>query len=144
MAAYILAIIASSLTAVWADRFTDSDILISVVSTLGGTVGFLVPAIGLYFILNIPEYRRRRRSAAEDFRVINRSYFESLIATYAVRIPLQFILQKVSIEPGLAAPVAQTLAGQVGNVVRIYGNYKRRLFGHQPRPVDAPVEENTP
>lgn len=139
--AYICAIGASSISAHAAQDYTRSDLLITVFSALVGTAGFLIPAIGIYTLLNLGSYRRKERSVYEDISVISRSYFESLLASYAVRIPLQFFLQKAGLAPAASAPIAQTIAGQVGNIVRFYGNYKRKLYGHGHKPVteDAAV-----
>ncbi len=144
IAAYLTAIGASSVSAHAALKYTDSDLIITLFSALIGTAGFLIVAIGMYTTLNLGCYYRKERSMPDDISKISRSYFESLLATYAVRIPLQFILQKMGMAPAAAAPISQTIAGQVGNIVRFYGNYKRKLFGHRQSPVrnEAAVAES--
>jgi hypothetical protein len=52
--------------------------------------------------------------------------------TYIIRIPLQYVMQKFGVAPALAAPIAQVFSGQIGTVVRIYSNYKKKIFGAKP------------
>jgi hypothetical protein len=57
------------------------------------------------------------------------SNIHGIWATYLVRIPLQYFLQKSGIAPAAAAPIAQVIAGQIGTIVRVYSNYKKKIFG---------------
>ncbi len=137
-----MAIIAAWASALITDRHTDSDLLITLVSTLGGTAGFLSMALGLYLLLHLKEYANGNRNCKQDTSSIMKSYFDGLIATYAFRIPFQFLLQKLGVAPTVAAPVAQVVSGQIGNVVRIYRNYQRNIFAvqHPPKKSDNSTE----
>jgi hypothetical protein len=126
---YVLAAAMASLTAVITDSFTDSDIIISVVSTLGGSVGFFAGGMGSYAILNIAEYKSHNRSFSFDMKAMFISDIHGVWVTYIFRIPLQYIMQKFGVAPAIAAPIAQIAAGQVGTVARVYSNYKKKIFG---------------
>lgn len=126
-----MAIVAAWASALITDRHTDSDFIITLVSTLGGTAGFLSMSLGLYLLLHVKEYAKGERNCRQDTSSILKSYFDGLIATYAFRIPFQFLLQKLGVAPTIAAPVAQVVSGQIGNVVRIYRNYQRNIFAVQ-------------
>lgn len=126
---YIFATVMASLTAVITDRFTDSDLIISVVSTLGGSMGFFIGGMGSYAILNIAEYKSRKRSFPLDMKSMFISNIHGIWVTYLFRIPLQYFMQKFGIVPAVAAPIAQVIAGQIGTVARVYSNYKKRIFG---------------
>jgi hypothetical protein len=57
------------------------------------------------------------------------SNIQGIWATYLFRIPFQYLLQKFGITPSVAAPIAQVVAGQVGTAVRVYSNYRKKIFG---------------
>ena len=126
---YVFAAAMASLTAVITDRFTDSDLIISVVSTLGGSVGFFVGGMGSYAILNIVEYKSRKRNFPLDMKSMVISNIHGIWVTYLFRIPLQYFMQKFGVAPAVAAPIAQVIAGQIGTVARVYSNYKKKIFG---------------
>jgi purine-cytosine permease-like protein len=139
LVAYVAAIICSTLSAVLADIYSSSDVFISSVSALGGTVGFLVGALTTYCLLHLSDYYANRRNFKKDIRIITKSHLRGIFATYLFRIPFQFMLQKFGMAPAVAAPIAQVVAGQIGSAVRIYSNYKKKLFGTAS--VDHPVPE---
>jgi hypothetical protein len=58
-------------------------------------------------------------------------------ATYIIRIPFQYFMQKFGVVPAVAAPIAQVVSGQVGTVVRVYSNYKKKIFGSHSRNVET-------
>jgi hypothetical protein len=126
---YVFAAAMASLTAVITDAFTDSDLIISVVSTLGGSVGFLAGGMGSYAILNIAEYKSRKRKFSSDMKSMFVSNIHGIWVTYLFRIPLQYFMQKFGVTPAIAAPIAQVIAGQIGTVARVYSNYKKKIFG---------------
>jgi hypothetical protein len=57
--ASLLALVLSVTSAVLMDKITDSDALISIVSALGGTLGFFAGTLGIYALLHIRQYRRK-------------------------------------------------------------------------------------
>ena len=126
---YITAAAAASFTAVMASDFTNSDMLISVISTLGGSIGFFIGGMGCYAILNIAQYRKGGRNFAADMKSMFISNIHGIWVTYLLRIPMQYFMQKFGIAPAVAAPIAQVVAGQAGTVARIYSNYKKKIFG---------------
>jgi hypothetical protein len=126
---YVFAMAMASLTAVITDRFTDSDLIISIVSTLGGSVGFFAGGMGSYAILNIAEYKSCKRDFPFDMKSMFISNIHGIWVTYLFRIPLQYFMQKFGVAPAVAAPIAQVIAGQVGTVARVYSNYKKKIFG---------------
>jgi hypothetical protein len=126
---YVFAAAMASLTAVITDGFSDSDLIISVVSTLGGSVGFLAGGMGSYAILNIAEYKSRKRNFPSDMKSMFVSNIHGIWVTYLFRIPLQYFMQKFGLAPAVAAPIAQIIAGQIGTATRVYSNYKKKIFG---------------
>ena len=126
---YVFAAAMASLTAVITDAFTDSDLIISVVSTLGGSVGFLAGGMGSYAILSIAEYKSRKRNFPLDMKSMFISNIHGIWVTYLFRIPLQYFMQKFGVVPAVAAPIAQVVAGQIGTIARVYSNYKKKIFG---------------
>ncbi len=132
--AYASAMTATAVSANFTEQHTHSDLLISVVSAIIGSCGFLSAALVSYILLNIPEYIGAIRTPGYDVSVILRSYFKGLLATYAFRIPFQFFIQKIGMPPTAAAPFAQVISGQVGNIIRIYFNYRARIFGEYSDP----------
>jgi hypothetical protein len=126
--AYVAAPAVSAFAAVCADTLTDSDSLISIISTAGGTIGFFGGQMAAFSILNLNQYRRGCRNLNKDMMSIFEANIHGTWATYLFRIPLQIILQKLGISPLLAAPITQTVAGQVGTIVRIYTNYKNKIL----------------
>jgi hypothetical protein len=127
--ASLLALLLSVSAAVLTDRISDSDALISVVSALGGTAGFLGGIAGLYALLHIRAYRSRQRHFGSDIRAMTRATLHGVLAMYAFRIPCQFALQKVGVAPALAALVSQGLSGLVATAVRARHNYRANIFG---------------
>jgi hypothetical protein len=92
-------------------------------------MGFLAGGMGTYAILNIAEYKSGRRNFPLDMKSMFISNIHGIWVTYLFRIPLQYILQKLGVVPAVAAPIAQVVAGQVGTAVRVYSNYKKKIFG---------------
>jgi hypothetical protein len=129
---YITAAGAASLTAYIADIFTNSNLLITIISTLGGTIGFLAGGLGSYSIMHFGEYKNGRRNFPQDMKSMFISSVHGIWVTYIIRIPLQYFMQKFGVAPALAAPIAQVFSGQIGTVVRIYSNYKKKIFGAEP------------
>lgn len=126
---YIAAAAAASISAAATDLFTNSDFVITIISTIVGSIGFLVGGMGTYAILNIAEYKSRNRNFRSDMKSMFASNIHGIWATYLFRIPFQYIMQKFGVIPAAAAPIAQVVAGQVGTAVRIYSNYKKKIFG---------------
>jgi len=126
---YITAAGMASITAAITDSLTNWDIIITIVSTLGGTAGFIGGGMGCYAILNIGEYKSGKRNFSQDMKSMFISNVHGIWVTYIFRIPFQYILQKIGMAPAAAAPIAQVVCGQVGTVVRIYSNYKKKIFG---------------
>jgi hypothetical protein len=129
---YIAAAAAASASAAATDLFTDSDIVITIVSTIVGSIGFLAGGMGTYAILNIAEYKSRNRNFPSDMKSMFISNIHGIWVTYLFRIPLQYFMQKFGVVPALAAPIAQVISGQFGTVVRVYSNYKKKIFGAEP------------
>lgn len=137
--ASLLALVLSVTSAVLIDKITDSDALISVVSALGGTLGFFAGTLGIYTLLHIRQYRRKERHFTHDMKSIVTSNIYGIVAMYAFRIPCQYVLQKMGIIPAFSATIAQFLSGLIGTAVRVYRNYKANIFGsfdHQQSPSD--------
>ena len=126
---YIAAAAMASVSAAIADLFTNSDLSITIISTIGGSIGFFAGGMGSYAILNITEYKYRRRNFSLDMKSMFISNIHGIWATYLVRIPFQYFLQKFGIAPAAAAPIAQVISGQVGTIIRVYNNYKKKIFG---------------
>ena len=129
---YATAAGAASLSAYIADISTNSNLLITIISTLGGTVGFLAGGMGSYAILHFAEYKNGRRNFPLDMKSMFISDIHGIWVTYIIRIPLQYFMQKFGVAPALAAPIAQIFSGQLGTAVRIYSNYKKKIFGAEP------------
>ena len=128
--ASLLALVLSVTAAVLMDKVTDSDAAISVVSALGGTLGFLAGTSGIYALLHIWQYRRRERNFPRDMKSIFTANIRGIFAMYAFRIPCQYILQKLGLTPALSAIIAQGLSGLIATAVRVHHNYKKKIFGH--------------
>jgi hypothetical protein len=124
------ALVTSTVSAVIADRLTDYDIIISVVSAVGGTAGFVIGALVIFAILHIPEYKAKKRNFVYDMKSIAKANIHGIIAMYAFRIPFQYILQKKGITPAYAACISQFLSGLIATAVRIYHNYKAKVFAN--------------
>ena len=129
---YATAAGAASLTAYIADILTNSNLLITIISTVGGTMGFLAGGLGSYAILHFGEYKNGKRSFPLDMKSMFISDVHGIWVTYLIRIPLQYFMQKFGVAPALAAPIAQIFSGQIGTVVRVYSNYKKKIFGAEP------------
>jgi hypothetical protein len=127
--ASLLALVLSVVAAVVMDRLSDSDLLISVISAFGGTVGFLIGTAGIYALLHVRAYRTRERSFFADMRAMTRATLHGALAMYAFRIPCQFALQKLGVTPALAATISQALSGLIATAVRARHNYKANIFG---------------
>lgn len=127
--ASLLALVLSVASAVLMDRLTSSDAAISVVSAVGGTLGFFAGTMSIYALLHVRQYRRRQRRLSHDMRSIFSANARGILAMYAFRIPCQYILQKLGLAPALAAVIAQGLSGLIATAVRIHHNYKRKIFG---------------
>ncbi|MGB8227189.1 MAG: hypothetical protein WCE45_10065 [Sedimentisphaerales bacterium] len=127
---YIAAAAAASASAAATDLFTNSDFVITIISTIVGSIGFLVGGMGTYAILNISEYKNLNRNFQSDMKSMFVSNIHGIWVTYLFRIPFQYLLQKFGVLPAVAAPIAQVIAGQTGTAVRVYSNYKKKIFGH--------------
>ena len=128
---YIAAAAAASASAAITDLFTNSDFVITIISTIIGSIGFLAGGMGTYAILNIAEYRSTNRNFQSDMKSMFISNIHGIWVTYLFRIPFQYIMQKLGVLPAAAAPIAQVVAGQIGTAVRVYSNYKKKIFGSQ-------------
>jgi hypothetical protein len=129
LVSYVAAATMASASAAIADLFTDSDLAITLISTICGSVGFFVGGMGTYAILNLAEYRNGGRNFLLDMKSMFISNIHGIWATYLFRIPFQYFLQKFGIVPPVAAPIGQVVAGQVGTAVRVYSNYRKKIFG---------------
>jgi len=127
--ASVLALVLSVASAVMMDKITASDALISVVSALGGTLGFLTGTSGIYAFLHISQYRSKERNFVRDMRSIFTANMRGIFAMYAFRIPCQYILQKFWLSPAVSAVIAQGLSGLIATAVRVHHNYKKKIFG---------------
>lgn len=135
IAASLIAIVCSTASAVITDRLSDYDIVISVISAVGGTIGFVIGSLLIFAILHIPEYRAKKRSLLYDMKSIAKANLHGILAMYAFRIPFQYFLQKIGITPGYAACISQFLSGLIATAVRIYHNYKAKIFADSnPKP----------
>lgn len=128
--ASLLALVLSVTAAVLMDKITDSDAAISVVSAIGGTMGFLSATSGIYALLHIRQYCRKERSFSHDMKSMFTANIRGILAMYAFRIPCQYILQKVGLTPALAAIISQGLSGLIATAVRLHHNYKKNIFGN--------------
>jgi hypothetical protein len=88
--------------------------------------------MGSYAILHFGEYKNGKRKFPVDMKSMFISDVHGIWVTYIIRIPLQYFMQKFGVVPALAAPIAQVFSGQFGTVVRIYSNYKKKIFGAEP------------
>ena len=127
---YIAAAAAASGSAAITDYVSDSDLIITIISTIAGTLGFFIAGLGTYALLNISEYKKRNRNFQSDMKSMFVSGIHGIWVTYLIRIPFQYIMQKLGVLPAAAAPIAQVVAGQAGTIVRIYSNYKKKIFGN--------------
>lgn len=127
--ASLLALVLSVAAAVMMDKVTDSDAAISIVSAIGGTLGFLTGTSGIYALLHIRQYRRRERNLLRDMKSIFTANIRGILAMYAFRIPCQYILQKLGLTPAVSAIIAQGLSGLIATAVRVHHNYRKNIFG---------------
>ena len=122
----------SALTAYLADKVTDSDAIISGLSAIAGTVGWISGTTGIYSLLHRKEYKSGERNFRQDVKSIFKSNLEGIATTYSVRIPLQYTLQKyLNVEPAIAASISHIAGGIGGTVVRVIRNYQRKIFGNK-------------
>ncbi len=128
--ASLVALVTSTASAVITDGLTGYDIVISVVSAVGGTAGFVISALAIFAILHIPEYKSKKRNLVYDMKSIAKANLHGIIAMYAFRIPFQYFLQKGGIAPAYAACVSQFISGLIATAVRIHHNYKAKVFAH--------------
>lgn len=126
---YVAAAATASASAAIANLFTNSDLAITIISTIIGSAGFFIGGMGTYAILNIAEYKSGRRNFPFDMKSMFISNIHGIWATYLFRIPFQYFLQRFGIAPVAAAPVAQVVSGQVGTIIRVYSNYRKKIFG---------------
>ncbi len=126
--ASLLAVVGSAGSAYLLDKVTASDILISVVSAVSGTVGFVVGLGLIYAVLHIRHYCSGQRSFAADMKSILRASLHGVATMYAIRIPFQFVLQQYWLSPPVAATIAQAFSGLIATAVRAYHNYKADIF----------------
>lgn len=134
---YIAAAGAASGSAAITDLLSNSDMVITVISTICGSIGFFAGGMGTYAILHINEYKSGVRNFALDMKSMFASNIHGIWATYLVRIPFQYFMQKFGVVPAAAAPIAQVVAGQVGTAVRVYSNYRKKIFGSQSQDVQT-------
>lgn len=135
IAASLIAVVCSTSSAVISDRLTEYDIVISAVSAVGGTAGFVIGSLSIFAILHIPEYKAKQRNLFYDMKSIAKANLHGILAMYAFRIPFQYFLQKIGITPGYAACISQFLSGLIATAVRIYHNYKAKIFANSnPKP----------
>lgn len=127
--ASLIALVISVTFAVLMDKITNSDALISIVSALGGTLGFLAGTLGIYTLLHIRQYRRKERHFTRDMKSILSANIYGIAVMYVFRIPCQYVLQKLGIPPAFSATIAQFFSGLIGTAVRVYRNYKANIFG---------------
>lgn len=130
IAASLIALVTSTASAVITDRLTGYDIVISVVSAVGGTAGFVTGSLLIFAILHIPEYKAKKRNLAYDMKSIAKANMHGILAMYAFRIPFQYFLQKIGVSPAYAACVSQFLSGLIATAIRVYHNYKAKVFAH--------------
>jgi hypothetical protein len=130
IAASFAALVTSTASAVICDKLTGYDIVISVVSAVGGTAGFVAGSLLFFAILHIPEYKAKKRNPGYDMKSIAKANLHGILAMYAFRIPFQYFLQKQGIAPAYAALISQFLSGLIATAVRIYHNYKAKVFAH--------------
>jgi hypothetical protein len=127
-----ISLTASALAAHFSDKITDSNAVISGVSALAGTAGWIAGTTGIYTALHTPEYFSKKRSFKKDVSSICKSNLEGIATNYVVRIPLQFALQKyLDIDPAIAASISHITGGIGGTVVRLFRNYQRNIFGNK-------------
>ena len=135
-AASLLAAVLSVYAAVLIDRVSNSHVIISVISAIGGTTGFFLGLVGIYTLSHVRLYRNRERDFTSDLRTLSNATFRGVLAMYAFRIPCQIILQHLGVAPALAALIAQGLAGLLATTIRARYNYKSNIFGSV---TEAPV-----
>lgn len=140
---YIAAAAAASGSAAITDYVSDSDLIITIISTIAGTAGFLLGSLGTYAILNIPEYKNQTRNFQNDMKSLLISGVHGIWITYLIRIPLQYTMQRLGVLPAAAAPIAQVISGQAGTIVRIYSNYKKKIFGNAPHLLHSSLNKNS-
>lgn len=125
-----ISLASSALTAYLTDKVTDSDAIISTLSSIGGTIGWVSGNIGIYVFLHRKEYDNRERSFKYDVKALFKSNLEGIVTTTSIRIPLQFMFQKYcGIYPAFAAPFAHIIGGVAGTLVRVIRNYQRSIVG---------------
>jgi len=128
LGASLIALAASTASAVISEKLTDYDIVISIVSAVGGTTGFVIGFLIIFALLNIRQYIRKNRSFGSDMKNIFRANLHGVLAMYAFRIPFQYILQKFDVTPAYAACISQFLSGLIATAVRFYHNYKAKIL----------------
>ena len=102
---------------------------IAAVSTVAGSLGWIVGTLGTYSILHLREYKEKQRNFREDMVSFLKSNLEGMLGVWAVRFPLHFSLQEYGgLDTAVAAPISQIVAGQVGTIIRWYRNYQRNIF----------------
>jgi hypothetical protein len=129
LVSYVAAAAMASASAAIADLFTNSDLTITLISTICGSVGFFVGGMGSYAILHLAEYKNGKRNFPLDMKSMFISDIRGIWVTYIIRIPFQYLMQKFGVVPAIAAPIAQVVSGQVGTIVRVYSNYRKKIFG---------------
>ena len=127
----VFGLASTALAAYGMDKVSNSNSIISVTSAVGGTVGATIGSVMAYVGLHVGEYKNRHRNFRQDVNSLIKSRLEGTGTIYAVRLPLQYVLQKFcNIDPVVAAPVSQIIAGVSGVGVRVFRNYQRRIFGN--------------
>ena len=127
-----IALTTSALSAYLTDKVTDSNLVISSVSAIAGTIGWIGGTMGTYSLLHINDYISKERSFKQDMKNIFKSNIEGIATTYVVRIPLQVALQKyLKMQPPMAASISHIAGGIGGSAVRIIRNHQRNIFGNK-------------
>lgn len=135
----MLGLASSSLSAYATDKITDSNAMISVVSTISGTFVATVGNIVTYAGLHINDYKNRQRSLQQDVSSFVKSRLEGIAVACIIRLPLQYSLQEFcKVNPLIAAPVSQIVSGACGVGVRFFRNYQRNIFGNKPEKETKP------
>lgn len=126
----IFGLTSTSLAAYAMDKTSNSNSIISIISAISGTVGAATGSIATYAGLHINEYKNKHRNLQQDISSLIKSRLEGIGTFYAIRLPLQYSLQKFcGINPVIAAPTAQIIAGISSVIIRIGRNYQRNIFG---------------
>jgi hypothetical protein len=90
----------------------------------------VLTAIFIYSILHIHQYKTKERNFKRDLKIITFSNIHGIWAMYAFRIPFQYILLHAGVSAAISAVIAQAASGLIATGVRMYLNYKNKIFAH--------------